>query len=190
MSQYGENDYKVYMHVNPHNGKKYVGCTKKSLKARFDNGNGYKKCGRFFKDIVKYGFDNFEHILVSDGLSKEEAYELEKELIQKYDTMNPEKGYNMRPGGHGGKPCAEVNRHISEAKMGHEVTAETRAKLSKYGCKPVVQLTLDGFYVARYDSMTEASEKYGVAKACISSVCRGIKPTCKGFKWVYAEQYK
>ena len=55
------NTYKVYMHRHKDNGKVYIGCTKKSLSARFDNGNGYKRCARFWDAICKDGFDAFSH---------------------------------------------------------------------------------------------------------------------------------
>ena len=36
-----QENYKVYMHIFP-NSKKYIGVTKRALKDRFDNGNGYR----------------------------------------------------------------------------------------------------------------------------------------------------
>ena len=50
MSKWNNNDYKIYMHRNRANGKVYVGCTKKSLSARFENGFGYSGNRRFFRD--------------------------------------------------------------------------------------------------------------------------------------------
>lgn len=182
------NCYKVYAHKNPFNGKVYIGCTKKSFKSRFDNGNGYKKCTRFWNDIIRYGFDNFEHILIKDNLTKEEAYSLEEVLIDTFDTMNPEHGYNMRRGGKHNIPCGEVGKAISASKMGHEVTEETRKKLREYGCRPVVQMDLDGEPIAIFRSMTDAANAVKGYKSNIFAVCSGRKPTSKGFKWAYYDE--
>lgn len=43
--------------------------------------------------------ENFEHIILFEGLNKEQAFEKEKELIKKYDTTNRELGYNRSTGG-------------------------------------------------------------------------------------------
>ena len=43
------------------------------------------KPSKFQQAIEKYGFDNFEHIIVANGLTKEEVNCLEKELILKYN---------------------------------------------------------------------------------------------------------
>lgn len=55
-------NYKVYIHTNIINEKKYVGITKQNLKRRWKNGWGYyDKSGRcyFWRAIQKYGWDNF-----------------------------------------------------------------------------------------------------------------------------------
>ena len=67
------NNYIVYMHVNRLNGKKYIGITSMRPNARWHNGHGYKKQKRFWSSIVCYGWENFDHLVLFDGLSKEEA---------------------------------------------------------------------------------------------------------------------
>ena len=62
----------VYMHINKINNKKYIGITCQKANERWRNGKGYKT-GRFKKSIDKYGWDNFEHIILFDNLTKDEA---------------------------------------------------------------------------------------------------------------------
>lgn len=177
------------MHRNPDDGRVYIGCTKKRLSDRFRGGRAYHHSVRFYEDIQKYGFDFFEHILIKDGLSQSEAYSLEEELIKKYDSMNPLHGYNMRSGGAHNVPCEDVGRHISQVKAGHEVSEETREKLRQYGKRPVVQLGLDGSYIATFDSLTSAAKSMNCHKNNIWAVCNGKKPTCRGFKWDYLDRF-
>lgn len=87
------NNYKVYIHTNLVNGKKYVGITQQAEKERWSNGNGYRENKKFYKDIQKYGWnDGFSHEIIKENISYKEARTLEKFYISKYDSVL--KGYN------------------------------------------------------------------------------------------------
>lgn len=133
--------YTVYKHTAP-NGKVYIGITGQKPEYRWSNGNHYKQNKHFYRAIVKYGWENFKHEIVKDGLEKEEACDLEIELIAKYDATNPHKGYNNSTGGEAGATgrhiSEETRRKISESnkgkpspKKGTHLSAETRLKISK-----------------------------------------------------------
>ena len=64
------NNYCVYMHTNKINGKRYVGQTCKKPEYRWVNGKGYKGSPHFFSAIQKYGWNNFEHQIIAEKLSK------------------------------------------------------------------------------------------------------------------------
>lgn len=67
----------------------------------------------------KYGWDNFEHEVICNGLSKKEAEKMEVDLIKKYDSMNPQKGYNSNSGGFSGQTLKNsTKKKISEANKG------------------------------------------------------------------------
>lgn len=95
--------YIVYMHKNTINQKIYIGITSTTLERRAGcNGNGYRKNVLFYRAIQKYGWDAFEHIVLSEGLTKSEATEKEKCLIQELKANNPNYGYNISSGGESG----------------------------------------------------------------------------------------
>ena len=95
------NEYCVYCHTNLTNGKKYIGLTC-NTRRRF-HPYAYKQCPKFFPAIVKYGWDGFAHEILRDGLTKEEAQELERKLIAQYKTQSRKYGYNYLAGGEVGR---------------------------------------------------------------------------------------
>lgn len=95
--------YIVYMHYNKINDKIYIGRTKTSLKERWSNGNGYRTNIEFNNDIKKFGTKNFEHEIIASGLTEEEANNFEVILIEKLNTTNRQKGYNVHIGGNNGQ---------------------------------------------------------------------------------------
>jgi group I intron endonuclease len=126
--------YTVYKHTTP-SGKVYIGTTSKKPEYRWNDGKGYMSNKRFCDAILKYGWENIEHEVISTGLDKGQAYAMGVELIAKYDATNPAKGYNISIGGE----CGALGMHhspatrqkISEAKKGHTVSSETRLKMSE-----------------------------------------------------------
>lgn len=92
------NNYYVYMHKSP-NGKVYVGITCQEPTKRWNNGKGYQHNEYFSRAIEKYGWDNFEHIIIAYNVGIGTAKEVEKDFIKFYDSTNPDKGYNITHGG-------------------------------------------------------------------------------------------
>ena len=84
---------KVYIHTNKVTGEKYVGATTQKPSLRFRDGKGYKGNKQFWEDIQKYGWNNFEHLVLPKVYTTpEELNQAELELIEKLDTVN--NGYN------------------------------------------------------------------------------------------------
>lgn len=130
-------NYTVYVHINKENNKVYVGTTlQKPLSKRWGAcGVGYKRNKPFYADILKYGWDKFEHEIVASGLNENEASNMEKILIQKLDSTNPEHGYNVELGGLN-KNEVDRRRKISEStkganhhSFGKTIPEDTRKKI-------------------------------------------------------------
>ena len=79
-----QDNYKVYIHKNKLNGKVYIGITSQPVNQRWRNGTNYYGNEHFNNSIKKYGWNNFEHEILYDGLTKEEAEQIEIELIKHY----------------------------------------------------------------------------------------------------------
>jgi hypothetical protein len=93
------------MHINKINGKRYIGYSSLSPTKRWgSNGYAYRRQVLFYQAIQKYGWDNFEHIIIEKSLTVEEAKALEIKLIAEYKTCILDEdahGYNMTRGGEG-----------------------------------------------------------------------------------------
>ena len=92
-------EYCIYCHINKINRKRYVGQTCQQPKRRWNSGYGYKKNFYFYNAIQKYGWHNFQHIILETGLTYQQANERERYYIKKFDTTNSTKGYNIAEGG-------------------------------------------------------------------------------------------
>lgn len=120
-------NYTVYMHVTP-NKKVYIGITCRKPQYRWCNGTGYKGNKHFYSAIQKYGWENIEHLIIADGLSQQEAYSLEKELIKKHDATNPLKGYNNSTGGGGGALGVKYSEETIKKRLAHRDYSNSWAK--------------------------------------------------------------
>ena len=122
-------NYTVYMHRFP-NGKVYIGMTSKKPEDRWENGRGYQT-QNVYKAILKYGWENIEHIILFSGLSKKDAEEKEIELISMYKSVDPKYGYNIELGGnYAGKHSRQTCEKISRSKKGWNPSEETRRRMS------------------------------------------------------------
>jgi hypothetical protein len=126
--------FTVYMHITPSN-KRYIGITSKDLSERFGSNGCLYRNQIFGRAIKKYGWDNIEHIIVAQNLTKERAKKLEIELIAKYDTTNPKYGYNRSIGGDipvilGQHHSEETKKKISDSNKGKEISLSTRKQIS------------------------------------------------------------
>ena len=145
-----ETNFTLYAHIAPNN-KKYFGITSQNVENRWQHdGEGYKHQILFWRAIQKYGWDNIQHIVLADNLSKEWACKLEQDFIYKYQSNNPNYGYNNTLGGEGTsgykltdeqietrrrnatgrKHSLESRKLMSEKQKGRIVTDEMRNNMS------------------------------------------------------------
>lgn len=129
-----ERDYCLYIHKNKINGKVYVGITRRLENRWAGKGSAYIGCRYFYSAIQKYGWDNFEHIVVQNGLTQKEAQQAEIDMISELDSTNPQKGYNIEKGGVG---------YIEERRREKKTTIIWDSSRKKYGLPPIGENVLD-----------------------------------------------
>lgn len=76
-----DKEYTIYMHKNKTNNKVYIGQTVQSLSARWKNGKGYIDSPKFYKAIQKYGWDNFEHIILEQHIKTTEEADEKRKIL-------------------------------------------------------------------------------------------------------------
>lgn len=140
-----EGIYSVYKHTllkevsGKENDMSYIGITTLQPKMRWGkNGRCYNKSSYFWNAIQKYGWDNFSHDILFEGLTKDEAEQKEIELIAYYKSANRDFGYNISLGGfHHGKHSEESRIKISNARkgksynIGRKLSEDAKLKISK-----------------------------------------------------------
>lgn len=129
--------YIIYKITNKINQKAYIGFTSKTLKERWRRHCINAKYGRksfLYNALRKYGKDAFDLEILYQTYNLEEARDsAENKFITLYETMIPEKGYNMTRGGEGTighKHSAESISKMSNSHKGKKHTLETKRKLS------------------------------------------------------------
>lgn len=102
--------YSVYRLVCTVNGKKYIGMTSRTPDERFKDhcwcSHGKTRSFPLVNAIRKYGASAFRVETLASGLEKEQAAQLERQLIAQEKTRCREHGYNVAPGGEGFDPEA------------------------------------------------------------------------------------
>lgn len=158
--------YSIYMHISP-DGKKYIGVTKQQPKKRWKNGLGYLKNKYFTNDIIKYGWDNFKHLIIKQTPNKNEAYMLEEKLIKINNTTNKINGYNISTGGkYSRNGLEDLHYNIKE---------------NNPASKPIICVELN----ISFETMTDAKEIMNVDVSAITKCCKGKRKTAGGYHWAY-----
>lgn len=199
----------IYLHRNKLNGKVYIGQTiQQNPEDRWKNGKGYKTCYYFYNAIQKYGWDNFEHVILeqNENWTQEELNIKEKEYIAKYQANNPQYGYNITSGGSSISPNAlpkalewmKQHPEFGKARAQNMLQwqkehpqemlqmRQINAKKASDARKRKVQCIETGDI---FESATEAARKVPkTTQSKICMVCRGQRNTCGGYHWRYIEE--
>ena len=197
--------YTVYRLENVVTKKNYIGMTGDAPRKRW----GYGYHGKMGDAIKNYPFDLcWKKYIEFQTPNKEQALELESELMKWYDSVD--NGYNTSSYGNSHcKHSEETKQKISEAHVGKHHSEETRQKLSKamtgekhpmFGkhlseetkkkirennpSKPVIQFSKKGEFIAEYPSLAEAERCVGCNH--IWDCCKGKRKSTGGYIWKYA----
>ncbi len=169
----------VYIHINKINGKKYIGQTIYSdhPNRRWRNGSGYKVQEYFWRAIQKYGWDNFDHEIVASNLTKEEADNFEILLIQKFNTTDPQCGYNITLGGGGmlgwHPTDQQINKQKDTMRKYYDYIKYIQRMRDVAPKRAVYQFTLSGLFIEKYESSMEAERQTGLNSGAISKCAFG-----------------
>lgn len=87
--------FTIYRHITP-DGKSYIGCTSNTIRERWDM--GYQHNHIFSAMCRKYGWYGMQHETLATVSDESEAYKVEQEMITKYQSNNPNFGYNISMG--------------------------------------------------------------------------------------------
>ena len=140
-----------------------------------------------------------------DGLTENEACDIEKNLIKEWKTNYPKYGYNVTSGGESGylwHHTEEAKEKMRQLKIGKPLSKEHVEKIRKKAIgrqrtkkhiennakakyKKLMQKDSNGNVIKVWNSMKEASETLGIDKSSISMVCHGKRHVAGGYYWKY-----
>ena len=165
-----EREWCLYCHINKINGKRYFGITSTNPNKRWQNGKGYKKCNKFNSAIQKYGWDNFEHIIMFENLSYDNACFLEQYYIKYFNTTDSKYGYNIDSGGN--------------------ITSIIKYGKDNPSARAVICLNTNEVF----ETERQACEKYGLNCGSLSETCNGKRYYCglhngEKLAWMFLDEY-
>ena len=185
--------YCLYAHINPINDKVYIGISKDVKKRWAGKIHAYKHSSLIQNALKKYGWDNFIHVVICDGLTFEEACKKEQQWIFAYKREGM--SYNITNGGEGhlGIPLTqEQKENLKKIHTGKVVSSETRKKQSEAQMKNSVHRKKvyafdknSGELVKEYNSLAEAAKDTHSRDSNISEAASGRNYTAAGYVWGY-----
>lgn len=203
----------IYSIICTVNGKQYIGCSK-NIYARINNHKSIlnkkdiKRNNKYLiEDWHKYSSSNFTYKVLeytTENLKDKECY-----YIELYDTINKEKGYNLRRDKSkvGMIPLEETKKRYSEAQIKRFQKKEERDKIGKYFSEfwknnldikdimadkvskaltkyTIKQFTKDGKFIKEWNRVRDIIKENPNYKVHnIYAVCSGEKPSIYGYVW-------
>lgn len=181
----------VYKHTSP-SGKVYIGITCRKTTKRWGKGSGYKTQVLFYRAILKYGWHNFKHEILLQGIPEVKAKELEINYIRYYKNLGI--SYNITEGGDGivgFKFSKESRIKMSKSHLGQIVIHSEETKLKCRENQPikrkVVQYTTDNVFIQDFNSLGEAQRITNISKQNIYKCCNMRRNHAGGFIWKYKD---
>ena len=188
----------IYKHTSKTSGKVYIGQTN-NINVRWKPG-AYRNCAKFYAAIQKYGWDDFEHEILEDNLTLEEANQRETYYIQLYDSIN--NGYNLNTGGDNHLASEETRNKMSQTRKGVPHSPEHNLAISKAltGYKQTEEHKLHNRLAQHrrpvecietgiiYESLSEAQRQTGILGETISRQIRGKQKSTQGLHWRFINE--
>jgi group I intron endonuclease len=172
-------------------------------------------CSHLYLSIKKYGINSFKIETIFEAISEKELYEKEIEFISFYKSNNPSFGYNNSIGGEKssfGKKLSQEQKdkisqyqknrkrsaHKEETKkimsalakgrdMKKAIESSVKARKGKPSKNkvPVHQYTLNGIFVKKFNSYTEAAKEINGTTSAFTLLKTGRLKTYKSFLWKF-----
>ena len=171
----------VYLIKNKINNKIYIGSTV-NFKNRWYKHISGKGNLYLFNSIIKYGLDNFEFTILElfdVNEKKELLYIMEQKWMDFYKISNIN-SYNLTF-------KAIPNMTTKRNDCFKEKMRDIRLKLS-IGSKPIIQYSLTGEFIKRWNSSSEVERVLNLRARNISGACKGEQHTAFGFIWRYENE--
>jgi hypothetical protein len=140
----------IYAHTHRATGRKYVGLTVQSVERRWHQHCYRARTGErtyFYNAIRVHGPEAFEHEALEMCVSLAEANAAEAAWVERFDSRNPERGFNVMPGGLAYEPH-RLSRNpwtepdFRERQLAVLVARNAKAKLRTH-CKHGHEFTAD-----------------------------------------------
>lgn len=172
----------IYCAYNKINQKRYIGQTIQRLCER--------RAAHYTKDpdiyfhhaLHKYNKEDFQWTIIDTALSADELNQKEKYWIKQYDTLNPEKGYNLLPGGKHYNPTKE---QIQYARNKFVEKYSNNINIVKKKKNILCVETREIFITA-----AEASRKMNIHHGHITEAANGKLNTAGGYHWEWCIDIK
>ena len=203
----------IYSIICTVNGKQYIGCSK-NIYSRINAHKSYLKNNKFkqdnkyfIEDWNKYGSDAFDYKVLE--YTTENLKDKEYHYITSLDTINREKGYNLRRDHSisGMIPLQETKNRYSEAQKNRFKNLEERKKIGEKSSKfwkenlntknimankvskaltkyTIKQYTKEGVFIKEWNRVKDIIKENPNYKVHnIYAVCSGEKPSMYGYVW-------
>ena len=192
-------NYLIYLHKNKINGKCYVGQTSVDPLERWrTDGYGYHNQQYFYRAIKKYGWDNFEHIILETDLTIENVNERERYWGEYYNALVPN-GYSLYLGDTLQSEESAIKKSQALKEKWHNDLTYTehmiQAQKEKWNnWSPEMQEKILKNTNPRkrvkcietniiYESIREAGRQTGINSSHIAEVCRGERKSAGKCHW-------
>jgi group I intron endonuclease len=170
--------YTIYMARNKANGKSYVGFDSNWPNRMRDHKYlAPKTQSIFYAAIRKYGFDNFEWLILYQ--SKDKAHTLTKMenfFIEEYESFS--KGYNMTMGGEGSLGHQNPRSEATKEKIRIGNSKRWEIIFPRWMNKENVQIK----------NLTQFCREYGLNQPHMSGVARKERKQHKGYRCINLDE--
>lgn len=172
------NNYLIYKHTCDITGKSYVGQTKNIQQRTANHKNPGSRCFAFRNAIQKYGWNEFTTEVLAEGLTVEQANDLESQFIDQYNTLVPA-GYNLTSGGLNRVVTEETKKKLRELWKNRSPELVERMHINRIGLKRTKEQK-QRMSAAKKGKPLSQKHKQAIGKAHVGKTHKQVTcPHCK-----------